>query len=184
MRGTYMSQDNIIDFKKHLEAKSSKSTKTVKRPRAQAPDPALVLDMTARRSEMLLSERREVRRTILTEFVGAFVILPNLGLKKVALYDISENGVAFDLNENEGRFKKGEEVAMRVYLNHKTYFSFLVTMKNAQYIEDECISRHGGEFVKGSVNDEALYHFIKFIETVSASLETDTGDVMVSNLND
>jgi hypothetical protein len=45
------------------------------------------------------------------------------------------------------------------------------------------VSRHGCGFVKDTVNEEALYHFVRFIETVSASLRTDAGDVMVSNLS-
>jgi len=49
-------------------------------------------------------------------------------------------------------------------------------------VSDEGVTRHGVNFVKGTVNDQALFHFVKFIETVSASLQTDHGDVMVSNL--
>ena len=42
--------------------------------------------------------------------------------------------------------------------------------------------RHGAGFVVGTINDVALHHFVHFIESVSASLETDNGDVMVSSL--
>ncbi|MBK7890387.1 MAG: hypothetical protein IPJ84_05900 [Bdellovibrionales bacterium] len=44
------------------------------------------------------------------------------------------------------------------------------------------MSRHGCTFQRETVNSEALSHFVKFIETVSASLRTDHGDVMVSNV--
>ena len=33
------------------------------------------------------------------------------------------------------------------------------------------------------MNEDALKHFVRFIESVSASLRTDSGDVMVSNLD-
>ena len=37
---------------------------------------AEVHDITEARQEILSRDRREVKRTILTEFVGAFVVLP------------------------------------------------------------------------------------------------------------
>lgn len=147
------------------------------------PEPAPVLDMTEARQEILKKDRRDVKRTILTEFVGAFVILPEKGLMKVALYDISENGMAFDLEMADGRFVQGEDVAMRVYLNHSTYFPFTVSISNSRVIDDEGLVRHGANFVKGTMNDVALHHFVKFIENVSASLKTDSGDRMVSNIS-
>ena len=144
---------------------------------------AEVHDITEARQEILSRDRREVKRTILTEFVGAFVVLPEKGLMKAALYDISENGLAFELDMLEGAFQNGDEVAMRVYLNHTTYFPFTIRVSNARVIEEEGIVRHGANFVKGTMNDVALHHFVKFIETVSASLKTDTGDVLVSHIS-
>lgn len=142
-----------------------------------------VLDITEMREAIISKEKRQVKRTILTEFVGAYVILPNRGLHKVTLYDISENGLAFDLNLDEGQFQEEEEVAMRVYLNHKTYFPFIVTVTNIREFTDEGVIRHGANFVRGTINDVALNHFVKFIENVSASLKTDHGDVLVSNIS-
>lgn len=141
-----------------------------------------VVDMTERRNAMLVDERRQVKRTILTEFVGAFIVLPQRGLLRVSLYDISDNGLAFDLDSEQGLLRTGEEVAMRVYLNQWTYFPFSVTISNARAVDEEGVGRHGASFLKGDVNHDALHHFVKFIETVSASLATDHGDVMVSNL--
>ncbi|MBV2170021.1 MAG: PilZ domain-containing protein [Bdellovibrio sp.] len=144
---------------------------------------AEIHDITEARQEILSRDRRDVKRTILTEFVGAFVVLPEKGLLKAALYDISDNGMAFDLELLEGGFAAGEEVAMRVYLNHSTYFPFTIRVTNSRAIEDEGVVRHGANFVKGTMNDVALHHFVKFIENVSASLKTDTGDVLVSHIS-
>lgn len=172
-----MHKNNIIDFTKLRPFQGTKKSKPVGN-NVKAP----VVDMTARRQEIINQERREVRRTILTGFIGAFVVVPKKGLLRVDIYDISENGIAFDLDASLGQFKRGEEVAMRVYMNQNTYFPFVATVQNVRPIEGDTANRHGLNFVKGTVNDEALYHFVKFIETVSASLEKDTGDVMVSNL--
>lgn len=142
-----------------------------------------ILDMTEAREAILSRERRNVKRTILNEFIGAFVVLPERGLYRVSLYDISEKGMAFDIDMPLGHYKQGEEVAMRVYLNHKTYFTFIVKVANARVFEEENVIRHGANFVRGTINDVALHHFIKFIETVSASLRTDSGDILVSHIS-
>ena len=101
---------------------------------------------------------------------------------KVDIYDISDDGISFDVDPEYGQFKKGEEFAMRVYLSQGAYFPFTISIQNVRHLDGDGAFRHGASFAKGTVNDEALHHFVKFIETVSASLERDTGDVMVSNL--
>ncbi len=143
---------------------------------------ASIVDITEKRQEIIQDERRSVRRTILTEFIGVHAVVPGHGLQKCALYDISVNGVAFDLSKKQGHFSAGEEVALRVYLNHKTYFTFVVSVRSSRFIKEEAVYRHGASVLKETANREALEHFIKFIETVSANLKTDHGDVIVSNL--
>ena len=162
----------VIDITSRL--RSQNSSENMKEQKG-----AEVLDMTEARQEILSRDRRDVKRTILTEFVGAFVVLPEKGLLKAAIYDISDNGLSFDLELMDGGFIAGEEVAMRVYLNHSTYFR----VSNSRVVEDEGVIRHGAGFVKGSLNDVALHHFIKFIENVSASLKTDSGDIVVSHIS-
>ncbi|MCX7978583.1 MAG: PilZ domain-containing protein [Bdellovibrionaceae bacterium] len=141
---------------------------------------AEVLDMTGPRSEELNEERRKVRRTILTGFVGAFVVVPDRGLLKVSLFDINENGLSFDTEMECGHFNREEKVAMRIYLNHKTYFEFLIEIKWFEQINQVGVIRHGARFVKNSLNQEALHHFVKFIEAVSVNLQADEGDVQIS----
>ena len=172
-----MKTGTLIDFQKHLKRqKRSKGDVSAK-------SKASVTDMTERRQEIIREERRHVRRTILSGFIGACVVIPGQGLMRVDIYDISENGVAFDMDLSGGQFQAGEEVAMRIYMNQETYFPFVVTVQNSRVLNGEECTRHGAHFVKGTVNDEALHHFVKFIETVSASLQRDEGDIMVSNLN-
>lgn len=165
----------IIDITSRV--KSQNSSTNDKRSEAS------IVDMTMAREEMLNKDRREVKRTILTEFVGAYAVLPERGLMKVTLYDISENGIAFDLELQEGVFLEGEEIAVRVYLNHTTYFPFTVKVVSSRRLDDEGVFRHGAQFVKGTVNDVALHHFVKFIESVSAGLRKDGGDILVSNIS-
>lgn len=170
------SKGNVIDLAEKRAQRKTKAKGSVFK--SQAP----VVDMTERRNEIIQQERRRVRRTILTEFIGAFAVVPGQGLMKVSLYDISETGISFDLENDNGQFQAGEEVAVRVYMNQCTYFPFTVKINNLRQIEDESVIRHGASFILGTVNEIALFHFVKFIETVSASLEKDNGDVMVSNI--
>jgi hypothetical protein len=169
----------ILDITRRL--KDQKATK-VRRHKVGDPQTPMV-DIGELRAAALKEDRRNVKRTILTEFIAVHAVVPEMGLMKVSLYDITQNGLAFDLEDARGAFKMGEEVAMRVYLNHQTYFPFTATIKHTKHIDDESVTRHGVEFLKGSINDIALQHFVAFLESVSASLRHDKGDVLVSNIN-
>lgn len=173
------SSSNVIDLQKH-RGKKGKTSKVEKKGISSL----LVTDISEIRQEMIQDERRSVRRTILTEFIGMSLIVPKKGLVKCTLYDISENGLAFELPMDYGKFNNGEEVAMRIYMNHETYFPFVIQLTHIRKIEEEGIYRYGGSFLKDSVNEVALHHFAKFVENISAYLKTDYGDVMVSNLGD
>ena len=180
-----MYKNNVLDFKQFKEDKVSREKGQQKAVSEERVSPeANLIDMTERRQEILSEERRRVKRTILTEFISAYIVVPKRGLQNVSLYDISEHGLAFDLELDSGSFKVNEEIAMRVYLNHQTYFPFIVKVANSRSLELEGVNRLGVNFVKNTVNDVALGHFVNFIETVSASLKNDSGDVLVTNLKE
>lgn len=163
----------LLDLTERLNTQKHKTITSFK---TSAP----VVDLTEPRQAILSEERRELRRTILTEFVGAFVVVPERGLLRVNLFDISDVGLSFEVDGTQGRFDQNERVAMRIYLNHKTYFEFVAQMKWHQVQEDGMI-RHGGKFIKNTVNDVALGHFVKFIEAVSVNLKADDGDLQISS---
>ncbi len=174
-------KENVINLTARRKGTGEKPKKS---PQTKATTTAAsVVNMTNRRDEILQEERRKVRRTILSEFIGVHVLVPNQGLLSVTLYDISGGGLAFDVPGEAGRFRVGDQFAMRVYLNHKTYFSFLIQITNVRPQAQEPVIRHGANFVKGTINEEALHHFVRFVETISASLQTDQGDVTVSKLS-
>lgn len=169
-----MSSDNVLDFKSRLKNKPNSQETNV--------DKAPVIDMTERRQEIITEERRVARRTLLSSFIGAFCVVPRVGLIKVTLYDVSEKGLSFDLETSHGQFPLSEEVAMRVYISHDTYFPFNVKIQNVRAVQNEGSFRHGANFVKGSVGEEALHHFVRFIECVSAFLQKDTGDHVATSI--
>lgn len=180
--------NNVIDLTSRLKRKKeneqkNKKKKTLKKNLAELSEEASeIKDISEIRRTTIASDRRKVKRTILTEFLGTHIVIPNAGLQKVLLFDISTSGVSFDIEKKSGFFKEGEEVAMRIYLNHNAYFPFTLKIQHSRYDEEEEVYRHGANFQKGSVNEEALFHFVKFLETVATSLKKDTGDILVSNL--
>lgn len=169
------SNNNVIDISKRL-----KDRKTDQQEAGEVGEVGPVQSISELRAEIIKEERRQVKRTILTQFVGTFAIVPGSGLVKVIMYDVSDNGLGFDVEEKFGRFKQGDEIALRIYLNNQTYFPFFAKVNHCRFIAEEGVYRHGSQFIAGSVNDEALHHFIKFMETVSTSLRVDPGDVMLS----
>ena len=136
-----------------------------------------VIDLKKRISR----NKRKVKRTVLKDLIGASVVVPRRGLVKVAIYDISEGGLAFDMDRDHGQFQEGEMVGVRLYLSHTTYFPFSVEVSYVRLVEEEGTFRHGVSFAKGFQNEEALRHLVKFMESVSMFLEADTGDMMASS---
>jgi hypothetical protein len=167
---------NVIDIKDRLKQQNSKG-------KSKKADEGDVVDLAALRQETIRQDRRQVKRTILTEFIAVHVVVPEFGLLKVHLYDINEKGLSFDLDLGKGKFNASEEVEVRIYLNQFTYFKISALVAHVKTVEDEGVTRHGCTFVKESLNSEALHHFIKFLETVTASLKRDNGDILVSKIN-
>lgn len=167
---------NIIDISARLKSNNSSKLENFQGDSA-------VVDITATRDAMIKEDRRQVKRTILTEFVSVHAVVPGYGVLKVFLYDVTPNGLSFDLEANRGRYNVGDEVELRVYLNHHTFFQINTKVSNVRDIPDDGVVRHGTEFIKDSVNNDALEYFVKFLESVTASLRRDNGDILVSKIN-
>jgi hypothetical protein len=151
--------------------------------REEDPAAAKVVNLNEKRSKVVTTDRRMKERVLLSDFISVQVVIPGFGLIKASLYDIHENGVSFDMESRHGKFKVGEEVALRVYLNRESYFPITLKTKHATYIADEDVNRHGAEFVKASENDVALHHFVKFLESASRVLRSDKGDLNLNRIN-
>lgn len=141
---------------------------------------AEVVDLQDKKQTILFHERRQVKRTILTELISSMVIIPEKGLMKVSIHDISDEGVSFELDSANGHFKVGEEISLRIYLNQKAYFPIQVTIKHVTPDPEECVVRHGTVYLKNEENNVALQHFVKFVESTSMGLKKDSGDLMIT----
>ena len=142
-----------------------------------------VVNLSQLRDERIQEERREVRRTILTQFIALHAVIPNQGLLRVLLSDINERGLAFQIEDHRGAFNVGDPMELRIYLDHQTYFPIQVKVVHVQRQPEEGMIRHGCEFLPESLNENALHHFVGFLESVTAAFRKDHGDVLVSKIN-
>lgn len=170
---------NILPFKPRSKSEGSSQESFLT---AAPVDEAKVLDLTDRIMAGQSHDRREVKRVVLNDFISAHVYVPGRGLLRVVLKDIHDKGLAFEVDAREGQFARGEFLEMRFYMNHQTYFKFNVEVVHARANEDDGTERHGCVFVKDTLNDVALHHFIGFLQNIAASLKTDKGERIVSNI--
>ena len=167
---------NVIDLKSRLKPRKSLSFEETS---AESP----VIDIGAVRDRIINEDRRQVRRTILTEFISVHAVIPERGVMRVMLYDVTEGGLSFDLEAEKGHYNIGDEVELRVYLNHQTYFKIDTKVAHITESPEDGSVRHGCGFVRGSLNNEALSFFVKFLESVTASLRRDGGEILVTKIN-
>lgn len=142
-----------------------------------------VITLDHARKLLLDQDKRNNQRTILSDLVSVYAILPERGLLKVDVHNLGEKGLAFDVESLQGAYELNEKVAMRVYLNHKSYFPFEVEIKHVTPVEEEGVYRHGATFTGENTNNVALSHLIKFLEAVSSDLREDRGDLMIPNIS-
>jgi hypothetical protein len=187
-------KNNVINFSERL--KKQKRAKPEKNPFADDSDEApktatSVIDLSERRKEIIATERRFVTRTVLSQFVGVFVVIPEKksaktgqpGLQPVSLYDVSEGGLAFDLPLELGTFDIGESVTLRIYLSHDTYFSFGAKIANGRPVEGKGVLRHGVILKKDDDSYKTLFYFVKFLENVSLVAKKDNGDRLLGRVD-
>lgn len=179
-RGAKMANNNVIDLSAHRKLKAKQNNASDMPVSTKNKLQASVTDITEQRAQAISEERRQVKRTILTEFIGAYAVIPEKGLIEINLYDISVGGIGIDVKYDLGQFTEGEEVAMRLYMTRTAYLPFIVKIKNVREISEEGVYRHGAEFLADTINLEAIGHFVNFMESVAISLRSDKGDNVIS----
>ncbi|MBK9293143.1 MAG: PilZ domain-containing protein [Oligoflexia bacterium] len=168
-----MGKSNVIDITKRIKTGKKQTTK--------GSEKAQVLSFSDKLQNRVKGDRRKVERIVLSQFVGVFVVTRSSILQPVSISDISVNGLSFDMVMDVGSYDIGNDVTMRIYMSHDTYFTFNVLVTNKRDIEGRGVVRHGVEFRKSQ--PEALYHFIKFLETVSQVAKKDMGEKVAGRVD-
>ena len=167
--GVFLSK--VIDFTQRRQKSTDPKMDTFQKPSAPA-----VLSFEEQKQKMAFKERRSARRTIFNEMMSSMVVIPERGLLKVFLHDISDDGLSFDTAIEDGSFKVGEEISMRIYINHKTYFPVKMTVRHLKQDIESGSIRHGATMIKEAQNDVVLQYFVKFVEAAALSMKKDSGD--------
>lgn len=177
-----MKKNNVVDLGEFRRKKGGQKGTKPTDPSKSEMD-ASVVSMDERRKEEIASERRQLTRTVLSHFVGVFVVLPEKGLQPVSLYDVSEGGLAFDVPMELGKFEIGEPVTMRMYLSHDTYFAFTVRVANVRDVSGAGTYRHGTIMKKTEDSFQTLYFFMKFLEEVGKVARKDHGERVIGRMD-
>ncbi len=169
-----MSKSNVIDISTRI--KTSPQTSRIA-DLSDGSENGQIINFQEHRAERNNDNRRKVTRTVLSQFIGVFIVLRDGILQPINLHDISAEGVAFDLGKDRGSFNVDEVITLRIYMSHDTYFSFGVTVTNLRNLEEDGVIRHGAMFKKTTDNSsEALYHFVRFLESVASVAKKDRGE--------
>ncbi len=112
-------------------------------------------------------ERRKFKRRQIIDSFSMFVALPKKGGARLALHDVSEQGIGFAF-DTEGEthadspITQGDTFSVHLYLNQSLYLP--LTVRTAR-IEPGAIRRVGAEFVDTKTPAfEALQAFVQFLD--------------------
>ena len=151
------------------------------RTQGQAQQAQGVIDFKKEKNYHVAQERRRARRTVLSRFIGTYLVIPERGLGKVDFYDISQEGLAFDALIDYGQFKEGERVHLRVYLSKDQYFSFDIEIRHVRLNPENACYRYGAIFANHAEKKDILLHFVRFVEEFSQHMQKDYGDKIISS---
>ncbi|MDR3606292.1 MAG: PilZ domain-containing protein [Oligoflexia bacterium] len=123
-----------------------------------------------------IERRRSKRLEILSTF-SLFAVVPQKGPHRLGVYDLSQDGLGFDLDiEEEAQaglrsfeVKAGSPLEVHLYLNQSLYIPLFVTVRR---IEDQPngVRRVGAEFSeRQSGGYRALLAFATMLDAVSGS---------------
>jgi hypothetical protein len=110
--------------------------------------------------------RRSRRRPILSTF-SLFVVVPQKGIHRLPVHDVSDLGIGFDLDtegEEPGDFplRQGEQLSIHFYLNQSLYLPLDVRV--ARLEDGQGIRRIGAEVLTQTKNDPNAAAYQAFLQ--------------------
>ena len=120
--------------------------------------------------------RKSKRRQILSTF-SFFVVVPNKGVHRLPVHDVSENGIGFDIDlddEDPSAFplKTGENLALHFYLNQSLFMPVSIRVMRIDEQPKSKVRRIGAEFAeKNSAGVQAMKAFTQMLDRVAEVAE-------------
>jgi hypothetical protein len=130
---------------------------------------------------MTAPDRRQAQRRPVLNTFSVFVVVPKKGLHRLAVHDISENGMGFDLDlagefPQEYPAKVGDSVEFRFYLNQSLFIPLVIQIARVEE-QAEGYRRIGAEFKeahKKTQSYKAFLSLLTFLDTIVDELKIDT----------
>ncbi|OFZ19979.1 MAG: hypothetical protein A2X94_11480 [Bdellovibrionales bacterium GWB1_55_8] len=115
------------------------------------------------------SERRKTRRRPVLETFSIFVVIPRKGFHRLRIFDLSEDGIGFELDtdgESHDDFSvtQGQVLDVRLYLNQSLFLPIGVELVRVD--EAHATRRIGGRF--SDKNSKAYAAFVSFLEMLDS----------------
>jgi len=128
-----------------------------------------------------MREQRKVERVLVNNILYAFVVLPEKGLLKVDPIDLSEENIGFSLPKGYGMFKKGEELAFRLYFSQQDYIPFIVKVVRREILRIDGIDmvQYGCLLDVETEVQECLNYLVQFIKAYAHVSKDDFGDQQI-----
>ncbi len=126
-------------------------------------------------------ERRKTRRRNILATFSIFLVIPQKGIHRLMIHNISEEGIAFDFDiESEAPFdfpaKIGDSIDARLYINPSLYIP--IQMKIVRIEKSGDGRRVGASFQNiKSENHQALLSFLKLLDSILDVLKLELNPV-------
>ena len=123
-----------------------------------------------------VERRRAPRRPVLETF-ACFAVIPQHGIHRLTVHDISEDGIGFDLDTDaefrtEFSVQNGDELDIRFYVNPTLYIPLVIKVTRME--DNLSIRRVGAIFQKKNGSDyKAFLAFVTLIDRILETLRTD-----------
>ena len=172
--------DNVIHVDFRMGSRSLKPIKTTKKKKKK-----IILKPSNHNNVSFIhdkasEDRRKKRRIIVSGLMNAAIVHSKGLIRDVFIYDISREGISFDL-PHEYNIKKDDQLHMRLYLNSVDFFEFTVVVKNRRPVDIEDFHRYGTVFHKlDTSTKKVIINLVNFIESASSILNKDRGEVLFS----
>lgn len=144
-------------------------------------DGAKVIKFKELQEKLKEKNRRKYQRVLFNNVLGAYAVIEEKGLLEVKLLDISQDGVRFALSSDHGKFKKGENLAFRLYFTQHDYIPIFIKVVHRQIEKRDGIEivQYGCQLEVNQDIKKCMNYLVKFIQHYTNVAQNDHGDRQV-----
>ena len=148
-----------------------------------------ILDFVGKRNERIEQKRRSFERVVFQNFPGARAVVDLGGIDlPIELVDISPKGCLFKAPQKRrygGKFKKGDEISLRIYFTEESYVAVAADIKHSRKSTDpdgQIYVHYGCAFDTSLPSFQAMEKFIEFLYSFAEHSSLDKHSVKFASL--